>query len=342
MRKLLNTLYITHPEAYLSLDGENVVMLLDGKDAARLPLTNIESIVCMNYPGCSPALMGKCAEDRIGLCFIAPSGRFLARVTGPIKGNVFLRKQQMEMFSKQNQQIELIQNLITAKLKNTRNLLMRSRRDYPVTDEGGELSHCIEILEENQKKLLQEKDIDILRGIEGQSAKSYFDVFDSLFTQQKEDFMLFRRTKRPPLDPTNAMLSFLYTVCTNDIASALECVGLDPYIGLFHTLRPGRVSLACDIMEEFRALIERLVITMVNLKVVQKSDFEEQISGAIWLNDDSRKKVITAWQAKKGECLVHPFLKEKIPIGLFPYVQANLLAKYVRGEIDSYPNLIWG
>lgn len=342
MRKLLNTLYITRQEAYLSLDGENVVMLLDGKEAARLPLSNIESIICMNYPGCSPALMGKCAEEQIGLCFVSPGGRFLARVTGPIKGNVFLRKQQMEMFSNCGRQVALIQNLINAKLKNTRSLLMRSRRDYPVTDEDGKLSHCIDILEENQKKLMQEKDIEILRGIEGQSAKAYFDVFDSLFTQQKEDFMLFRRTKRPPLDRTNAMLSFLYTVCTNDIASALECVGLDPYIGLFHTLRPGRVSLACDIMEEFRAMIERLVITIVNLKIVQKSDFEKQISGAIWLNEDGRKKVITAWQNKKNECAVHSYTKEKIPIGLFPYVQANLLAKYIRGEIDSYPNLVWG
>lgn len=342
MRKLLNTLYITRQESYLSLDGENIVMLVDGKETARLPLSNIESIVCMNYPGCSPALMGKCAEEQIGLCFISLSGRFLARVTGPVKGNVFLRKQQMETFSDPTKQTVLIQNLITAKLKNTRSLLMRSRRDYPATNENGELSRCIDLLEENQKKLLLETDAEILRGIEGQSAKAYFDVFDLLFTQQKEDFALLGRTKRPPLDLTNAMLSFLYTVCTNDIASALECVGLDPFIGMFHTLRPGRVSLACDIMEEFRALVERLVITMVNTKVVQKSDFEKQVSGAVWLNDDGRKKVITAWQNKKNECISHPFTKEKVPIGLFPYVQANLLAKYIRGEIEAYPNLIWG
>lgn len=342
MRKLLNTIYILHPEAYLSLDGENVVMLMEGKVAARLPLSNIESIVCMNYPGCSPALMGKCAEERIGLCFVSPGGNFLARVTGPVKGNVFLRKQQLELFSDSEKQTELIRNLIAAKLKNTRSLLLRSRRDYPATDENGKLSHCIDILEENQQKLLQETDAEVLRGIEGQSAKAYFDVFDSLFTQQKEDFTLFSRSKRPQLDPTNAMLSFLYTLCTNDIASALECVGLDPYIGLFHTLRPGRVSLACDIMEEFRALVERLVISMVNLKIVQKSDFEKQVSGAMWLNEEGRKKVITAWQEKKNETITHPFIKEKVPIGLFPYVQANLLAKYIRGENEMYPNCVWG
>lgn len=342
MRKLLNTLYITHQDAYLSLDGENIVMFIGGKEAARLPLSNIESIICMNYPGCSPALMGKCAENQIGLCFVSPGGRFLARVTGPVKGNVLLRKQQIEIFFNTEKQTQLIQNLIAAKLKNTCSLLMRSRRDYPATDVNGELSHCIEILEENEKKLFCEKDSDILRGIEGQSAKTYFDVFDLLFTKQKEDFALFRRTKRPPLDPTNAMLSFLYTVCTNDIASALECVGLDPYIGFFHTMRPGRVSLACDIMEEFRALVERMVISMVNLKIVQKSDFEKQVSGAVWLNNDGRKKVITVLQNKKNECLRHPFIKEKVPIGLFPYVQANLLGKYIRGEIEKYPNLIWG
>lgn len=342
MRKLLNTLYVTRQEAYLSLDGENVVMLIEGKEAARLPLSNIENIVCINYPGCSPALMGKCAEEQIGLCFVSPAGRFLARVTGPIKGNVYLRKQQLEIFSDPERQTVLIQNLIAAKLKNTRALLMRSRRDNPATDENGTLSRCIDLLDENQKKLLCENDTDVLRGIEGQSAKAYFDVFDLLFTQQKEDFALFRRTKRPPLDLTNAVLSFLYTICTNDIASALECVGLDPYIGLFHTLRPGRASLACDIMEEFRALVERLAVTMVNLKIIQKSDFDKQISGAVWLNADGRKKVITAWQDKKNECIAHPFLKEKVPIGLFPYIQANLLAKYVRGEMDYYPNLIWG
>lgn len=341
MRKLLNTLYITRQEAYLSLDGENIVMLLEGKEAARLPLTNLETVVCMNYPGCSPALMGKCAENRIGLCFISPGGRFLARITGPVKGNVFLRKQQLELFSRREQQAELIQNLIAAKLKNTKNILLRSRRDYPATDADGSLSHCIRILEENQKKLPLETDPEVLRGIEGQSAKAYFDVFDQLFTQQREDFALSGRTKRPPLDAANALLSFLYTICTNDIASALECVGLDPYIGLFHTLRPGRASLACDIMEEFRALIERLVITMVNLKIIQKSDFETQISGAVWLSDSGRKKTITAWQNKKNECVAHPYLGEKIPIGLFPYVQANLLAKYIRGETDTYPNLIW-
>jgi CRISPR-associated protein Cas1 len=166
-------------------------------------------------------------------------------------------------------------------------------------------------------------------------------VFNLLISQQKEDFIFRERSKRPPLDRVNAMLSFLYTLCTHDIASALECVGLDPYIGFFHTLRAGRLSLACDIVEEFRAFIERFTLTLINLKIVQAGDFESQVGGAVLLNEDGRKKVLTAWQNKKKEVALHPYLKEKISLGLFPYAQANLLAKYIRGEISEYPCLIW-
>ena len=340
MRKLLNTLYVTRENSYLSLDGENLVLSEERKELLRLPFTNIESIVCINYLGCSPALMGKCAEKSIGLCFISPSGRFLARVTGKIKGNVFLRKMQLELLNNENTKVKLIQDLIDCKIKNTKTLLQRSKRDHAKIDDGGEISHCLEILENNRANLFLTKDIDVLRGIEGQSAKSYFYVFDKLFIKQRDDFKLNGRNKKPPTDNTNAILSFLYTVCTNDIASALECVGLDPYIGFYHTLRSGRVSLACDIMEEFRCVIERLVISLVNLKVITNSDFTKQISGAVLLNDEGRKKVLSAWQTKKKEIIIHPFLKEKIPLGLFAYVQSNLLAKYIRGEIEQYPNLI--
>lgn len=342
MRKLLNTLYITKENGYLSLDGENLVLTIDGKEAIRLPFTNIESVVCMNYLGCSPALMGKCAKENVSLCFVSPGGRFLARVTGEVKGNVFLRCDQIKLTGSPEKQAEIVRNIITAKIKNTKNLILRSRRDNKEIDSDERITHTLEILDNNIAKLQEESDMDVLRGIEGQSAKAYFDIFNRLITKQKEDFIMIDRTKRPPLDRVNAVLSFLYTVCTNDIASALECVGLDPYIGVFHTLRPGRVSLACDIMEEFRAMIERLVISLINLKTLQKDDFEVQISGAVLLNNDGRKKVITAWQNKKKEIILHPYLKEKVAIGLFPYVQANLMAKYIRGEISEYPALIWG
>ena len=250
-----------------------------------------------------------------------------------------MRKQQIERFGSAEVQAALVQAILFAKLKNTRSLLLRSRRDHPETDADGALSRCIESLSANMDRTGQEEDMDILRGLEGESAKAYFSVFDRLFVQQRDAFRLFSRTKRPPLDRTNAMLSFLYTVCTNDIASALECVGLDPYIGVFHTLRPGRASLASDLMEEFRSSVERLVIGAVNLKIVQADDFETQVSGAVLLNEEGRKKVITLWQNKKREVVMHPFLKEKMQFGLFPYVQANLLAKFVRGELSGYQAL---
>ncbi len=339
MRKMLNTLYVTREEGYLSLDGENIVLTENGKELVRIPFTNLESIFCFNYPGCSPALMGKCAKENIGLCFISPAGRFLARVTGETKGNVFVRKRQLELFSDSAVRLSFIRSLIGAKIRNTRNLLLRSRRDYPSLDESGDLTHCLDLLSDNQKKIATASDPDVLRGLEGESAKAYFYIFDRLFVQQQADFHMSGRSKRPPLDRVNAMLSFLYTICTNDIASALECVGLDPYIGVFHTLRPGRVSLACDLMEEFRAVIERMVISAVNLKVIRKEDFDVQVSGAVLLNDEGRKKVLSLWQNKKREVVVHPYLKEKVELGLFPYIQANLLSKFVRGEIAEYPNL---
>lgn len=337
MRKLLNTLYVTRENGYLSLDGENVVLTEKGEEIVRLPFANLESIYCFNYLGCSPALMGKCAEENVSLCFMSPHGRFLARVTGKVKGNVFLRKQQIERFSDNNVQAELIRAVLLAKLKNTRNLLLRSRRDNPNSEMCESITHCLDILSVNLKKIESENNIDRLRGLEGESAKAYFEIFDSLLLQQREYFRMFMRSKKPPLDRINAVLSFLYTICTNDIAAALECVGLDPYIGFYHTLRAGRVSLACDIVEEFRSVIERLVISAINLLVINKDDFTEQIGGAVYLNDTGLKKVIRLWQEKKRENLVHPILKEKVQFGLFPYVQANLMAKFIRKEIDRYP-----
>ncbi len=339
MRKLLNTLYVTREEGYLSLDGENVVLTEKGKEIVRLPFANLESIYCFNYLGCSPALMGKCAEENVALCFLSPQGRFLARVTGKTKGNVFLRKQQIERFADNSVRLDLIRAILSAKIKNTRNLLLRSRRDNDDPDTCAPITHCLDLLSENLAKIKSEQDIDKLRGLEGESAKAYFEIFDKLLLRQREYFRLFMRTKRPPLDRINAVLSFLYTICTNDIASALECVGLDPYIGVYHTLRPGRVSLACDIVEEFRTVIDRFVISAINLSKINKDDFTQQVGGAMYLNDDGRKKIITLWQEKKRESFIHPLLKEKLQFGLFPYVQANLMAKFIRQEINQYPCL---
>lgn len=336
MKRLLNTLYVTDETVYLSLDGENAVCLKSGHEVFRIPLANIEGICCFGYLGCSPALMGKCAENGIVINFLSPYGKFLARVTGKIKGNVYLRKQQLELCEDKERSLNFVQNLIAAKLCNTRFVLNRSLRDHPEIDGDGAVSACAEKLAEAVNDVYEQSDLDVLRGIEGNCAKAYFNVFDDLILAQKDAFKLFERSKHPPLDRVNAVLSFLYTIYTAEYASALECVGLDPYIGIFHTLRPGRCSLACDLVEEGRPSVERLVLTMINLKILQADDFELQPSGAVFLNDKGRKTVLTDWQEKKRKDVYHPVLKEKIKFGLIPFVQASLLAKFVRGETAEY------
>ena len=335
MRKLLNTLYVTDEEAYLTLDGENIVCKLCDRTKFRLPLSNIEGIYCFSYLGCSPALMGKCAEYGIPISFISPHGRFLARVTGKTRGNVLLRKAQYDRFFGDNTTI--VQNTIAAKLANTRSVVKRTLKDYPHLDDNGSLSKCIYQLNEKIKQTYDETNMDALRGIEGLGAKAYFEIFDDLILKQKDVFSFAMRTKRPPLDKVNALLSFLYTIWTREYASALESVGLDSYMGFYHTLRPGRESLACDLVEETRCVIDRLVLTLINLRIVNEEDFDVEVGGAVMLNKEGKKKVITKWQEKKRTQIFHPYLNEKIMLGLIPYVQSMLLAKYIRGEIEEYP-----
>lgn len=335
MKKLLNSLYILDETAYLSLDGENIVCILEDKEKFRMPFSNIEDIYCFSFPGCSPALLGKCAEYGISVNFFEPNGRFLARVQGKAKGNIFLRKAQFEKFAEP--EIILPQNTVAAKLSNTRFLIRRSMRDNPQLDSDGELSRCIEYLECGIERVYEMNDTETIMGLEGNCAKAYFGIFDRLILNQKEDFFMASRTKRPPLDPVNAVLSFLYTIMTSSYASALEGVGLDSCCGFYHALRSGRSSLACDLVEEARCIIERLTLTMINLKQLKADDFEKQPSGAVYLTKDGKRKVLTAWQEKKRSTMVHPYLNEKIQLGLLPFVQSSLLAKYVRGEIDEYP-----
>lgn len=321
--------------AYLSLDGENIVCRTDESEKFRIPFSNVEDIYCFSYRGCSPALMGKCVEYKIPLNFISPQGEFLARVEGEVKGNVYLRKAQFDMFA--DPPALLMQNTVAAKLANTRYVIKRSLRDNPQIDDDGAVSRCIAYLESSIDRAYETDDRDALMGIEGSAAKAYFDIFDRLILRQKEDFIMTSRTKRPPLDRVNAMLSYLYTIATCTCASALAAVGLDSYAGFYHALRPGRNSLACDMVEEIRCIIERLVLTMINLKMVNADDFEVQPGGAVYLSKDGKRKVITQWQEKKRTVIVHTYLKEKIPVGLIPYAQSTLLAKYIRGEIDEYP-----
>lgn len=335
MRKLLNTLYVNEDNIYLTLEGENIVCREDGEVRLRLPFANLESIYCFSYLGCSPALMGKCADLGIPISFISPQGYFLARVEGKNRGNILLRKRQFELFSEPP--VILRQNIVAAKLANTRSVIRRTVKDYPAADSDGALSRTAEKLTEYVAAVYDETAYDGIMGIEGNGAKAYFEIFSRLIIQQKEDFRLSQRTKRPPLDRVNALLSFVYTILTGDYASALSTVGMDSYMGFYHAPRPGRESLACDLMEEVRCVAERFVLTLINLKIVRPDDFEEQVSGAVFLTKDGRKKVLTKWQEKKRTDIMHPYLKQKIKLGLLPYVQSQLLARYVRGEIEEYP-----
>ena len=338
MRKLLNSLYILDEMAYLSLDGENIVCISEEKEKFRLPLSNIEEVICFSYMGCSPALMGKCVESGVSISFLSPQGKFLSRVQGESKGNIYLRRMQFERFG--IMQTQLIQNTVAAKLSNTRQLIRRSMRDNPQLDNEGKLSNCLTVIENGIESVYSVTDLDIIMGIEGSCAKAYFVIFNSLILQQKTDFYMHSRTKRPPLDRVNAVLSFLYTIATTSCASALESVGLDSYLGYYHAMRSGRCSLACDLVEEMRGIIERLVLTMINLKQIGPDDFEMQESGAVYLTKDGKRKVLTLWQEKKRSTIEHSYLGQKIPFGLLPFVQSSLLAKHIRGEIDEYPSFL--
>ena len=333
MRKLLNTVYITQEKAYLSLDGENLVCSMDNDEKFRIPFDNVEAIVCFSYIGCSPALMGKCAEKLIPLTFLSPQGKFLAKVCGETRGNVFLRVSQIDCFRENG--LTLAKNTIAAKFCNCISVLRRSKHDDPALREDAAVLSAESALRAGTDAIYNAKTLEEVLGIEGNGAKVYFSVFGKLFRHGSVSFEY--RSKRPPLDPVNAVLSFLYTLYTNEYAAALETVGLDSYIGFYHTLRSGRSSLACDLVEEARCHVERMTLTLFNLGILSDGDFETQVSGAVWLNADGRKKVITRWQEKKRTDFVHPYLKQTVPFGLLPYIQSNLLAKYIRGDIPEYP-----
>lgn len=334
MRRLLNTIYVTNEQAYLTLDGENFVCKVEGEEKLRIPFENIENVVCFNYIGCSPALMGKCVGKTIPINFVSPQGKFLAKVCGETKGNVFLRVAQIDKFREQG--LVLTQNTMAAKFSNTRQLIRRTLHDNENLREDPEMRTTLDVLASGIEKVFATQSVEEVIGIEGNCAQKYFSVFDKLITNQKVPFTFELRTKRPPLDPVNAILSFVYTLATAEYAAALETVGLDSYIGFCHALRSGRSSLACDLVEETRCIVERFVLTLLNLQIIGEADFERQISGAVWLNGDGRKKVLSRWQEKKRTDITHPYLKQKIPLGLLPYVQSNLLAKYVRGDIETY------
>lgn len=335
MRKLLNTLYITTPESYLSKDGENVVVSVKQQEVFRISVLNIEAIVTFGYMGASPGVMKLCADRGIGLTFLSSQGRFISRIQGQVRGNVLLRKSQYSLADSEDAATEIAKICIAGKIQNYRSILRRYERDY---GQNEEIENAVAEMDRAKRNVLRATTKEQVRGLEGDAASCYFSVFSNLIINQKDDFPFCGRNRRPPKDAVNAMLSLAYTLLTNDVTSALDTVGLDPYVGFLHTLRPGRASLALDMVEELRAYLgDRFVLSLINRKQITVSDFLYQGEKGVVLTDSGRKTFLTAWQNRKKETVTHPFLQEKIPIGLIPHAQAMLMVRCVRGDLDTYP-----
>ncbi len=342
MRQLLNTLFVTSEDVYLSLDGENVVANRGGETVARYPLHTLQGIVSFSYSGASPALMGACAKREVSLAFCTPRGRFLARVTGTAQGNVLLRRAQYRAADDPAQSCRIARNMVFGKVYNARWSVKRTRRDHALRIDGERFSAVSRQLHGLLPQIAEETSLEGLRGLEGAGAAAYFSVLDDMILQGKETFFFRERTRRLPLDAFNALLSFTYSLLAHDCASALESVGLDAYVGYLHRDRPGRESLALDLMEELRpCFADRFVLTLINNRMIKLSDFRRQESGAVLLTDAGRKAFLQKWQERKKELITHPFLEEKMPWGLIPYTQSLLLAHYLRGDLDEYPPFLW-
>ena len=342
MRRLLNTLYVTMPDAYLACDGENVVIRVKDEIKFRVPVHNLESIICFGFAGASPKLMYLCSERGVALSFLTEYGKFMGRVTGGISGNVLLRRAQYRWADDPSVSTRLARRFIAAKIMNGRALLHRLRRDHKETVDNLALDKAISWLAGTVNRLEKAGNGDVIRGVEGEAAQVYFSNFNQLILSQKEEFHLSNRNRRPPTDRINALLSFLYTLLAHDVTAALESVGLDPQVGFLHRERPGRPSLALDIMEELRPhFADRLAVTLINRKQISADGFVVKENGAVIMEDETRKEVLTAWQKRKQEEITHPYLEEKISLGLVPYVQALLLARHIRGDIEDYPPFFW-
>lgn len=335
MRKLLNTLYVTNPKSYLYKDGQNLVISIDQTEIFRIPVINIENIVTFGYMGASPGLMSLCTENGIGLCFMTPQGRFISRISGPQRGNVTLRMKQYAVNGDSNFATALSKLFIMGKVHNCRQVLLRHIRDYgsnPLIEDAQN------ILLSTKQAIARETDASALMGHEGRAASTYFGVFNRLILQSSSVFKFEGRNRRPPKDPVNALLSFTYHLLTHEMISALESVGLDPYVGFLHKLRPGRPSLALDMIEELRAPIcDRLVLSLINKKQITEKHFQFPAENIVNITDEGRKVLLTAWQNRKREEILHPYLQEKIERGLLPYTQSMLLARYLRNDLDNYP-----
>ena len=345
MRPMLNTLYVTTEGAWLRKDGENLVMEVEGAERARLPMHMLSGLVCIGRVMVSPPLLGHCTEHGICVSYLSAHGRFLARVEGPVSGNVLLRRAQYRAADDPQRCGLLVRHLLVGKVHNQRSVLGRGLRDHADklgADDLGRLQHAHKRLGRLVDKLMLESDTNQLRGLEGEAAACYFDSFGLLVRNEDPAFAFKGRSRRPPLDALNALLSLLYTLLTHDCRGALEAVGLDPAVGFLHRDRPGRPSLALDLMEEFRpVLADRLALSLVNRKQVSARDFQTLDNGAVLLRDDARKLVLTAYQERKREELQHAFIGESAVFGLFPFLQAQLMARHLRGDLDAYPPFLW-
>lgn len=339
MKKLLNTLYVTSPQAYLARDGENIVIRDEEEEVFRIPAHNLEGLVSFGYRGASPGLMELCVHRGIALSFVSENGRFLARVTGPVRGNVLLRRQQYRMADGLQESLGIAQSFIFAKITNARHVLQRALRDHKETmDYAGVTEEAVCNMGRQLQNLGRSMTLEELRGAEGEAARTYFNVFPGLIREDNLRSTFNGRNRYPPKDPVNAMLSFAYTLLMHDVQGALETVGLDPAVGFLHRDRAGRPSLALDLMEELRPyLADRLVLSLINRQQITQNDFKESQPDGVWMKDKARNTFIDAWQQRKREKIRHPYLGETVRIGLLPHIQALLLARFIRGDIDGYP-----
>lgn len=340
MKKLLNTLYVTTAGCYLHRDGETVAVEKDEATLMRLPIHTLQGIVCLGRASVSPGLMRLCAERQVLISFLSEHGEFLARVQGEVTGNVLLRRTQYRWADDPSRISNLAMSFVAAKIANCRTVLLRAQRESPsphpvILESAAKLAQILERL------LARPMAVEALRATEGEAARVYFGVFDHLIVSQKREFQFRGRSRRPPLDPVNALLSFIYTLLAHDISNALEAVGLDPYVGFLHVDRPGRIGLGLDMMEELRpVLADRLVLTLINRQQVKPGGFTTAANGAVTMDEPTRREVLQSWQKRKQEELRHPFLDESISWGLVPHVQALLLARHVRGDLDAYPAFV--
>ncbi len=345
MRRHLNTIYVTSENAWLRKDGANLVVEVDSAERGRAPLHMIDGVVSFGRTGASPALLAACAEAGIALSFLTPNGKFQARVEGPRTGNVLLRRTQYRWADEPMRAVAIVRGIVAAKAANQRTVLRRALRDHGSGMEDRQREAVVGAerrMTDMARRTLRASDVATLRGLEGEAAQVYFGVFDHLVRAGDGAFAFRGRSRRPPLDRINALLSFLYAMLGHDCRSALESVGLDPQVGFLHADRPGRASLALDLMEEFRpVLADRLALSLVNRRQIVANDFVIEDGGAVSLTDAARKAVLVAWQERKRDELRHPFLGETVALGLVPHLQALLLSRHLRGDLDGYPPFLW-